>query len=97
MYILEKKLHGYGPRRVVQTAPASSFASGCIESPVQNPALSMSCIQSGLSLGACAGQENKDKSKRPTHSAGATLYSDGLNLPKTAGKYGIYLRNVVEL
>ncbi|XP_029985952.1 leucine-rich repeat-containing protein 49 [Sphaeramia orbicularis] len=81
----EKKLHAYGPRRVIQTPPAPSFASGCTEYPVQTPVLSMSSIQSGLALGACAGQENKDKSKRPTHSAGTTHHCDALNLPKPAG------------
>lgn len=61
----------------------ASFDSDSTEPPEHNLAPLACGAQSGLDVVSHATQE---KSRRPTHSAGATYYRNALNLSQPAGK-----------
>lgn len=64
------------------------FASDSTDSHVHNLVPPACGAQSGLDAVSHATQDTRDKSRKPTDSAGATYYRYALNLAKPAGKYG---------
>ena len=83
----ENRLHACSQRGLVQTHPVPLLASDSMYSSAHNLAPLVCGGQSGLDTLSHAAQEARDKSRRPTHSAGTTYYRNALNLPKPAGKY----------
>ncbi|XP_070762610.1 leucine-rich repeat-containing protein 49 [Enoplosus armatus] len=91
----ESRLHACSPRRPVQTPPVPSFASDSTDSSAHNLVPLAGGAQSDLDEVSRAAQEDRDKRRRPTHSAGATYYCNALNLPKPSGGSGGYKYNAV--
>lgn len=83
---VENRLHACSQRRFAHTPPMLSFES--TDRLAHNLVPLAGGAQSGLAAVSYAGQEARDKSKRPTHSAEASYYRNVSNLSKPAGKYG---------
>ncbi|XP_039980107.1 leucine-rich repeat-containing protein 49 isoform X3 [Xiphias gladius] len=91
----ENKVHACSQRRFGQTPPLPSFASDSPDCPAHNLVPLVGGAESGLAAVSHAAQEARDKSKRPTQSAGAAYYHNVLNLLKPAGGSGGYKYNAV--
>ncbi|XP_074517842.1 leucine-rich repeat-containing protein 49 isoform X1 [Sebastes fasciatus] len=85
----------YACRRLDQTPPVPPFASDSTDSHVHNLVPPACGAQSGLDAVSHATQDTRDKSRKPTDSAGATYYRYALNLAKPAGGSGGYKHNTV--
>lgn len=84
-FSVEKRLHACG--ELAQTPSVPSFASESAERPVHH-LVPLGCLaQSGLDAVPHGSQDTRDRSRRPTHSAGATYYREALYLSQPAGKY----------
>ncbi|XP_056268382.1 leucine-rich repeat-containing protein 49 isoform X1 [Pseudoliparis swirei] len=85
-YNPEKRLHACG--ELAQTPSVPSFASESAERPVHH-LVPLGCLaQSGLDAVPHGSQDTRDRSRRPTHSAGATYYREALYLSQPAGCSG---------
>ncbi|XP_068587161.1 leucine-rich repeat-containing protein 49-like isoform X2 [Cebidichthys violaceus] len=89
----ENRLHAC--RGLAQTPLVPSFASDSTDPPVHK-LVPLGCgTHCGLDAVSHGSQDTRDKSRRPSHSAGAAYYRNTLNLAQPAGGSGGFRYNAV--